>query len=230
MTSSQQPQRVRDDSVDATVVIDFLLQNPHFLERHPDLLAELHIPHPCGAAVSLLEHQARILRERNKTLQQRLDELLAVARDNDRLADRIHRLTLELMDAQHLDAVLLALKDELRKSFECDAVAVKLFGAGDSSDWIAADNPTLQAFNQFLKDPRPLCGRLSREQLQALFGDSATAIGSAALVPLIDTKVIGLLGIGSYRPERFQAGMGTVFLRQLGATAGRALRRYLPGA
>lgn len=228
MTSSQQPQRVADESLEAAV-IDFLLQNPQFLERQPDVLAQLHIPHPCGAAVSLLEYQARILRERNQSLQQRLDELLAVARDNDRLAERIHRLTLELMDAQHLDAVLLALKDELRRNFECDAVAVRLIGAEEGPDWVAADDPALQAFALLLKDPRPLCGRLSREQLQFLFGDSAVAIGSAALVPLLDAnQVHGLLAIGSYRPERFQAGMGTVFLRQLGATAGRALRRYLP--
>lgn len=227
MTSSQQPQRVGDEALEA-VVTEFLLQNPQFLKQNPDLLAELHIPHPCGAAVSLLEHQARLLRERNQTLQQRLDELLTVARDNDRLADRIHRLTLELMDAQHLDAVLLALKDELRRGFECDAVAVKLFGDGDSADWIAADDPARRVFDLFLNDPRPHCGRLSREQLECLFGDSAVAIASAALVPLIDARLLGLLAIGSYRPERFQPGMGTVFLRQLGATAGRALQRYLP--
>ena len=81
-----------------------------------------------------------------------------------------------------------------------------------------------------LKAPRPLCGRLTREQLHFLFGDSAVAIGSTALVPLFDGRLLGLLAIGSYWPERFQPGMGTVFLRQLGAVAGRALQRYLPAA
>ncbi|HEX5514481.1 MAG TPA: DUF484 family protein, partial [Gammaproteobacteria bacterium] len=74
-----------------------------------------------------------------------------------------------------------------------------------------------------------VCGRLLREQLQFLFSDSAVAIGSAALVPLVDNnKVVGLLAVGSYRPDHFHPGMGTVFLRQLGAIAGRALRRHLP--
>jgi uncharacterized protein YigA (DUF484 family) len=227
MTSNQQPQANVDDAVEAGVV-EYLLQNPQFLERHPELLAELHIPHPCGAAVSLLEHQARILRERGRTLQSRLDQLLEVARDNDRLADRVHRLTLELMDAQNLEGVVFCLKDELRNNFQCDAVAVKLFGEGEpGQDWVRPNAAELRAFSAVLKDPRPICGRLIREQLEFLFGDTATAIGSAALVPLADGQVLGLLAVGSYRADRFHPGMGTVFLRQLGATAGRALRRHL---
>src|SRR5690606_12372353 len=127
MTSTQQPQ-FDADGIDEAGVIEYLLQNPDFLERHPQLLAELHIPHPCGPAVSLLEHQARVLRERNRTLQARLDELLAVARDNDRLAERIHHLTLELISAPHLEAVLFVLKDELRRNFDCDAIVIRLLG------------------------------------------------------------------------------------------------------
>jgi uncharacterized protein YigA (DUF484 family) len=227
MTSNQQPQLAVDETVEASVT-EFLLRNPSFLREHPELLAELDIPHASGAAVSLLEHQAKILRERARTLQTRLDELLEVARDNDRLADRVHRLTLELMDAQGLEAVVFCLKDELRSNFQCDAVAVKLFGEGDPShDWVRPNAPELRSLQGLLSDPRPLCGRLLRDQLQFLFGDSATAINSAALVPLTDGRVLGLLAIGSYQAERFHPGMGTVFLRQLGATAGRALRRYL---
>lgn len=229
MTSTQQP-RFDADGIDEAGVIEYLLQNPDFLERHPQLLAELRIPHPCGPAVSLLEHQARVLRERNRILQARLDELLAVARDNDRLADRIHRLTLELMDAQNLEAAVFCLKDELRSNFQCDAVTVKLLGEGDAAvDWVRPNAAELRAFPGLLNDPRPLCGRLQHEQLEFLFGDSATAIGSAALVPLADGQVVGLLAVGSYQPDRFHPGMGTVFLRQLGATAGRALRRHLQG-
>lgn len=224
MSSKQQPQV---EVVEAGIT-EYLLQNPEFLERHPELLAELQIPHPCGAAVSLLEHQIRILRDRGRTLRARLDQLLEVARENDRLADRVHRLTLELMDAQTVDSVVFCLKDELRSNFQCDAVAVRLFGEGEpAQDWVRPNAPELRTFSGLLQDPRPVCGRLAREQLAFLFGDSATAIGSAALVPLADGQVLGLLAIGSYRADRFHPGIGTVFLRQLGATAGRAVRRCL---
>lgn len=227
MTSSQQPQLADDESIELSV-IEFLSQNPQFFERQPDLLAELQIPHASGSAISLLEHQVRVLRERNQGLQHRLDELLEVARDNDRLAERMHRLTLELMDAKSLEAVLFCLKDELLSNFDCDAVVVKLLGQGDATQgWVELNLAERKAFSQVLKEPKPVCGRLPREQLEFLFGDTAAAIGSAALVPLADPELVGLLAMGSFRTDRFHPGMGTVFLRQLGASAGRAVRRNL---
>lgn len=227
MTMQQQAQRSEDELEND--VAAFLLRNPDFFLRRPELLHELRIPHECGAAISLLEYQAQVLRERNRLLQSRLDELLAVARDNDRLADRLHRLTLELMDADSLEAVIDCLTSALRNNFQMDAVVVRLFGEGDPQfDWIRPDDPNLGVFANLLRDPRPICGRLTRDQLQFLFGDSAGAIGSTALVPLQDGRTLGMLAIGSFQADRFHPGQGTVFLRQLGATAGRALRRYLP--
>ena len=226
--NTQQQAQVDEEAVEAGVA-EFLLQNPDFFERRPELLAELKVPHPCGAAVSLLEYQSKVLRERGKGLQRRLDELLAVARDNDRAAERLHRLTLELMDAKNLEAVLFALKDELRSNFQVDTIAVRLFGeVDDQPDWIRPNHPDLKPLENVLREPRPICGRLSRDQLQLLFGDSATAIGSTALIPLVDGRTLGFLAIGSFQPDRFHPGQGTVFLRQLGATVGRAVKRYLP--
>jgi len=226
MTTPQQLQANEDD-VESGVAA-FLQRNPDFFLRRPELLHELRIPHDSGAAISLLEYQARVLRERTKLLQTRLDELLAVARDNDRLADRLHRLTLELMDADSLEAVIDCLISSLRNNFQMDAVVVRLFGEGDPQfDWIRPNDANLGVFTNLLRDPRPICGRLTRDQLEFLFGDTATAIGSTALVPLEDGRTLGMLAIGSFQTDRFHPGQGTVFLRQLGATVGRAMRRYL---
>lgn len=228
MSSSQQPQQQVDDVDIEAAVVEFLAQNPSFFTHHPDLLATLQIPHQSGRAVSLLEYQVRVLRDRNQALQSRLNELLNVARDNDRLAERMHRLTLELMKASSLESVIFCLQDELQTSFECDAVVLKLLGRGDSSqNWVELTAAQRKIFAQPLQEPRPICGRLPRAQLELLFGDTATAINSAALVPLHDTSLIGFLAMGSYRPDRFHPGMGTIFLRQLGASAACALQRYL---
>lgn len=225
--NTQQAQ-VDEEAIEAGVA-EFLSQNPDFFQRHPDLLLELDLPHPCGDAVSLLEYQARMLRERGQGLQRKLEELLAVARDNDRAAERLHRLTLELMDAKGLEGVLCTLKDELLGNFQIDSVAVRLFGEqGDQPDWIRRDHPSMAPLQSLLRNPRPLCGRLSSAQLTLLFGDSAKAIDSSAVIPLLDGRLLGLLAIGSYQADRFHPGQGTVFLSQLGAIAGRALRPHLP--
>lgn len=227
MTSSQQQQLVDDENIEASV-IEYLSRNPHFFAEQPELLAQMQIPHASGTAISLLEHQVRVLRLRNHALQNRLDELLEVARDNDRLAERMHRLTLELMDADNLDGVLFGLQDELRSNFDCDAVTIKLFGKGESGQgWVELSLAEQKIFADVLKEPKPACGRLPQEQLQFLFGDTAAAIRSAALVPLADPEPVGFLAMGSFRTDRFHPGMGTIFLRQLGASAGRAVQRYL---
>ena len=48
---------------DATVR-DYLKDHPDFFERHPDMLDHLHISHSTGSAVSLVEKQVSVLRER----------------------------------------------------------------------------------------------------------------------------------------------------------------------
>lgn len=227
---SIQEQQAYQDGLDDETVLDYLVRHPDFLLRHPELLGDLDLPHDCGSAISLPQYQARVLRGRLKQLQLRLDELLAVARDNDRLSERMHRLTLELIDADSFDAAVFSLKDALRSDFSADAVALRVFSehADDNQpELIRAEHPALAAFAAVLAEQKPLCGRFTREQLNFLFGDTATAIGSAALIPLVDGKVIGLLAVGSYKPDHFHSGQGTVFLRQLGAIAGRALKRQL---
>lgn len=38
-------------------VAEYLETHPEFFERHPDLVAELRVPHASGHAISLIEHQ-----------------------------------------------------------------------------------------------------------------------------------------------------------------------------
>ncbi|MEX0732627.1 MAG: DUF484 family protein [Aquisalimonadaceae bacterium] len=215
-----------DDAVAA-----FLEQHPDFFNRHPELSERIRVPHECGDAVSLISYQIQLLREQNRRLGKRLDDLVQVARDNDRLADRLHRLTLDLMDSEDLDAVLHTLKEGLRRHFDADMVAVRLLDADNQhkahEDFVAADHDALDHFQRVLGDERPVCGKLPAEQAAFLFGDSARKVASAALIPISDQHVMGMLAIGSYTPDRFHPSQGTVFLRQLGQVAGRALRPHL---
>lgn len=212
-------------------VASYLEQHPDFFARHPELVTQLRIPHECGEAVSLITHQVQVLREQNRKYARRLDELVRVARDNDRLSERLHRLTLDLLDSSDLDAVLGALKDGLREHFAADMVAVRLFDSDklqvEHQDFVTPEDSSLAHFRRFLQEEKPVCGTLATEQITFLFDESAAKVASAALIPVCDRKVMGLLAIGSYQADRFHASQGTVFLRQLGQLAGRALRPHL---
>lgn len=232
MTTQQDPDFAVPD-LDGRSVADYLRRHPEFFRAHPNLLAQLEIPHECGSAVSLIEYQVSVLRDQNRHMKSKLKELVQVGRDNDRLTERMLQLTLALMDATSLDAVLTALDDRLRHEFRADAVAVRLFDYGGelASPWpdqlIDPADPELDHFRNFFKNHRPLCGRLKREQLAFLFGGSAENVGSAALIGLGDHASLGLLAIGSRDEGRFHPGMGTVFLNRMGSLVGCALRRFL---
>ncbi|WP_413770104.1 DUF484 family protein, partial [Vibrio vulnificus] len=88
---------------DAAAVAAYLEAHPDFFVEHEELLATMRIPHRRGDTVSLVEHQMKILRERNIEMPHRLSHLMDVARDNDRLFDKTRRLILALMDASTLE-------------------------------------------------------------------------------------------------------------------------------
>ncbi|MBI3773376.1 MAG: DUF484 family protein [Gammaproteobacteria bacterium] len=226
-------------------ITDYLHLHPDFFQRHPELLAEMDLSHQCGEAVSLIERQVTTLRAQNRKTRAQLEELVRIARDNDALSERMHRLTTTLMDAQSLNDVYIALDDSLRGDFQADAMSVKLFIDPEAVE-IDSDNELMQTIFMPINDPRlseyrnilshekPICGKLKTEQLLYLFGDVGTSIQSTAMIPLggdlctsVDCPYLGVLAIGSRDPQRFHPKMGTLFLSHLGDILSRAIKPYI---
>jgi len=235
MTTSQQTQP-DSLSLEEKTVADYLRSNPEFFQNNTSLLAMLEIPHACGPAVSLVEHQVKVLRDQNRQLKRKLMDLVHVARDNNRLNERMHQLTLGLINTNSLVALLDTLREHLQGEFKADTVTLRLAGMPEAQarecgvDVYDPDSPELAHFEAFLKSCRPQCGRFKTEQLQYLFGAQADAIESVALVPLGPHSAYGLLAIGSQDASRFHPGMGTLFLTHLGELIGLLLAHYLdPG-
>lgn len=118
-------------ALDAEQVAAYLSQHPEFFVEHDELIPELRIPHQPGDAVSLVERQVRLLRERNIEMRHRLSQLMDVARENDRLFDKTRRLVLDLLDATSLEDVVSTVEDSLRHEFQVPYVSLILFS--DSS-------------------------------------------------------------------------------------------------
>lgn len=231
--STQHKAGLSEEVLSEKAVVDYLREHPNFFEQHAGLLAILKVPHPSGAAVSLIERQVSLLREQNRHLKRKLLDLVQIGRDNEQLAERMHVLGLSLMKSQDLNEMLNALRDTLHSEFHADAVAVQLFDGYDAKahgTWIQSlrkDDPAFGALDNFFKHHRPLCGRLKPEQIACLFGPQASEIGSAVLLPLGEQGRYGLLAIGSREHDRFHPGMGTLFLKHMGELVSRALRPHL---
>lgn len=214
MPSSDEPDLIISADEEDRVV-DYLRQHPDLLRRRADLLPELEIPHASGAASSLIERQVRLLREQNLTLQRHLEELLMLARANECIDDRLHRLSLRMLDQAEPTAALRALCEGLRELFAAERLVLLLRRQPPVRiDGVEAVGPErLMMSDQTPVQPR--CGIFTLERLVATFGTQADAIASAALIPLGARGELGLIGIGSDQPERFTPHMGTLFLRRL---------------
>jgi uncharacterized protein YigA (DUF484 family) len=206
-------------------IADYLVAHPEFFERHLDALRDLKIPHPTsGQAISLLERQVISLRDQAKRYRGQFEDLIQVARENDRLSRQLHELTLALIEARSLDEVLNTLQDELRTQFQADAVELRLFSAADLDRAVNEGEPGPALFRDFMTQGRPKCGILKQEQLAYLFGSQAAETGSVALVPITGERTVGILAIGSRDADRFHPGKGTDFLRRLGEVVSRTLQ------
>lgn len=215
-------------------VSDWLRAHPDFFQRHGELLAALRVPHPTGGAVSLIERQIEVLREKNQTADARFQELVSIARANEQLAERIHRFTRRLMRAPTRRALLAQIEQGMREDFDVTPTVLLLFDGGAVADdvglrcvrHVPADDPNLAGFDALFASGKPRCGQIRDSLREFLFSpDDAASVGSVALVPLVQDRPIGLLALGSLNSQRFHPGMSTDFLARLGELIGDALAR-----
>lgn len=210
----------------------YLRDNPDYFQRHEDLLEILQIPHAGrGSASSLLEKQVALLRARITAKDRERQGFLGVARDNDTLAEKLHRLAVALIDAPSLDDVFGCTYDLARHELHLD-VAVIVLGIdggplGGRPEFVAPDDPRLRAALTLTQD-RPLCGpKAMLGQARGLLGTQESEVASVALVPLRDPVRSGALLLGSHDLQRFPVGVGTVYLSRLGELVMRAAARQL---
>lgn len=206
----------------------WLRRHPKFLAQFPDLAVSLVVPREDGPAASLASYQLEVLREKNRDLNRRLNELFAIAQDNERLTLRTHQLALALIHAGSAADTVRTMTASLCEDFQGDAVRVVLFSPvpGLATDWlqvIAERDKRLVPFLDCLKAGEPLCGRLNPDKMPLLFGENQSQAQSVALIPMTG---VGLVAIGSSDGNRFYPGMGTLFLRLMGETFVAALGRF----
>ena len=220
------------EKLGAHEVAAWLRRHPKFLQQFPDLAVSMVVPREEGPAASLASYQLDVLRDKNRELARRLQDLFANAQENERLAVRTHQLTLALLKQRSAADTLRAMAASLAEDFQGDLVRMVLFEpvAGmDDSDWlqvVAGDDARLAPFRDALAGGEPICGRLHPDKNALLYGARVDEVQSSALLPL---PGLGLLAVGSHDPNRFFPGMGTLFLRMMGESLAAGLQRFPRG-
>lgn len=224
-----------EEELSEQAVHNYLAAHPDFFEQHASLLSSLRLPHATGGAVSLVERQVSVLRQKDIRLENRLKELIKVARANDLLSAKIHELTMRLFTATDLKSTVKTLEEGMRSGFGAEHAVLVVFGDPEAFADIDAGRfflvvekgaAALSSFKTFLSGNSARCGQIRDAQREFLFHEDADEIGSAAMVPLSNGKDMGFLAIGSADADHFHPGMSTDFLTRLGNLVSGALRRY----
>lgn len=211
----------KNHPISAEHVTDYLHQHRNFFADKPSLLADMHLIHDSGDAVSLVERQVALLRERNIDMRQRMSTLLDNARDNDKLFDKTKRLILNLLDAEDLGDIVDTLLYSFRNEFGIQYTSLLIYG--EYPQTLVANGarvvPLYDAkkhLHRFVDGCHAVCGQLSTIEQQFIFADQALSIDSTAVAPLNHGSPFGLLAIGHQDAKHFHSGTNTLFLSYIG--------------
>ncbi|MFS2214954.1 DUF484 family protein [Telluria sp. Tellsp104] len=216
-------------TLDSTAIAQYLLDHPQFFVEHAALLGEVKLSSPLmGRAVSLQERQMEVMRDKYRTLELRMSELVRHAEENAAIANRFHGWTQQLLRTRVPGEIPAAVAEGLVKHFIVPHATLRLWKlASEHADtWYT--NGVSEDVRLFASSLRaPYCG--PNKDFEAVsWLDGADAVRSTVLLPLrANGGAFGLLVLGSPDSERFSATMATDFLVHIGETASTALAPLL---
>lgn len=213
-------------AIDEVAVANWLRQHPDFFQNQSELLLQLSIPHASGKAISLLERQVAVYRERLDLLQDQAHEFLNNAHENDTLFEKTRMVILEILRCSTLDELLEVIRHKLSVEFGASASALVFVSEQPQIAGVTRLMPVTvkTALGELYEKQRTYCGVLNAAQQLLLFDGHTPPIISAAIVPLhvsesssIRTDLgMPLLLIGSEEEKHFNSSLGTLFLDFIG--------------
>ncbi len=210
-------------------IANYLTTNPEFFERHAETLATVQLQSQHGRrAVSLQERQAEMLREKIKSLEGRIMEMVRNGNENVMIADKLQKWTRTLLLTQQAMDLPITVTHELKSQFLVPQVAIKIWGVNglfSEEEFAVGVSDDAKTFASSLQ--LPYCGVNSNFEA-ANWLDQPELASSLALIPLragVALEAFGMLVLASPDPQRFNAGMGTDFLERIGEITSAALSR-----
>jgi uncharacterized protein YigA (DUF484 family) len=218
-------------AIDPVAVKDYLLQHPEFFNQHPALLRDLDIKHESGTAVSLVERQIQLLRDKNGSLEKKILHLVQIAQDNEILEEQLHRIARRLIEIDHNKNIIPIINDLLNNEFPSLQIRLGLYDVAPeytmpAENKITAADLDYVFYKQIIQENCRDCIFLRGKGLVELFVRRVD-VKSGVAIPLRSNKNFGVLLLGSSNENRFYEGMGTLFLEYLADLLSRKLKKLL---
>jgi uncharacterized protein len=199
----------------------WLQQHPDFFIGREDLLCNMQLQHECGDAESLLLYQLQLQRQRLQDQQQRYQQLLHNARDNEKRLKRVERLLVHLVEATNTEELVTLLRENLQQHFDIPRLVIWSYTNLSSLPRASAEQQRQQL--ELLGQQQALSLTLDPSVAQQL-GLDAMHSGSAILCRLSHTHTLGLLVLAHPSPQHFRQ-QDTLFVEHICAIISRLLSR-----
>ena len=219
MSNASQMAPITEDDI-----ANYLANTPDFFERHAELLASVQLTHPQShRAVGLQERQAMMLRDKIKSLEHRIMDMIRHGHENMALTDKLHRWACEMLAAPAAELPVLAV-DNIRELFQVPQVALRLWDVADAGA-ACAQGVTPSVREQAASLETPYVGANTGFEVVQWLDEPAQAASLAlmALRPAPGQDAFGLLVLASPDAQRFNSQMGTELLERLAQLTGAAL-------
>ncbi|MGI2260293.1 DUF484 family protein [Shewanella sp. GXUN23E] len=189
--------------LDEAIIREYLLDNPDFFQRYPELLLAMRLPHAERGVVSLVERRQELLRGRVNQLEEEITQLLSMASRNEKIFRFNCALSSELLDCEDMGELRQLLSARLQSQYGFSHVRLITVHDLDSA---LADiwRKRLETGYYF--------GRLTQEESQRLFG---TDVGSVALTRLSHDCGRVIFAIASHDGSHFHPEMDHMLMDQL---------------
>lgn len=214
-------------------VADYLKANPGFFENRDSLVMKLKIPHKNKGAISLVEKQLEVMRDRQRKTRKQLTEFVASAEANKEIFDKSRRLVLNLVAANRGKDFFDALEKGLKKDFGCKAYSLVVFGkrprqVNHFTTRVTADSARTYV-GALMRAKEPTLGVLRPEEQDFLFRHQSEKVKSAAVLSVKErNRQLALLAIGHSDPHYFSPQMDTLFIGFIADVLAKLLPRHLP--
>ena len=192
----------------------FLRENPDFLQERPALLAALNLPNGGEGAVSVMEEQLAILRERTVTARQKLVELSEMGRENDRWLEATRKTLQALLRAVDRGHATLIWSEHACGSFGAEMGALVWFDPSPENEGAGS------IVRKLTGEAGAFSGAASSQDMDELFERGAFKGSVSVSCIRKGDEVIGALAIGAADVERYQQGESTVFLDYIAEAIG----------
>jgi uncharacterized protein len=228
------PEGLQPSEIGPRDVIAYLRQHPDFLDRHPEALRLVRPPaRKTGDGVLDFQHfLLERLRHDVARLQDEQKSLIATSRGNLTSQCRVHKAVVAMLRATSFEHLLQIVTTDLAVLIDVDVVTLGVESTAARMTRLPVQGIHLLRSGTVDAVLGPNRDALLSSSIQAdpaLFGAAASLVRSQALLRLSISRSgpVGLMCMGTRKPDTFYPGLGTELLTFLARALGITIAQWL---